>query len=129
MPHDLIKELYFSYNPSYDKTQLICLFIWSFLGLFLIVLNPYFFVSYIVPVSGFSLFIYLLKAFKVAYLTINGHLLSYGTLYKTVIDLRTVRRIKSFGEDYILKSDDKNYKLSTRYLEKYARQSLHEFFI
>lgn len=128
MSQDLTEELHFSYNPSYAKTQLIFLFIWSSLGLILILLTPYFFISYIIPVLGFSLFIHLLKTFKGAYLTIKGHKLCYGTLYKTVIDLSKVNRIKSFGEYYIIKTDDKNYTLCTRYLEKNARQLLHEFF-
>jgi hypothetical protein len=73
MPYDPTEELRFSYNPSYTKIQLIFLFIWSFLGLFLILLTPLFFISYIIPVLGFSLMIYLMKVFKVAYLTIKGH--------------------------------------------------------
>lgn len=128
MSHSPTEELRFSYNPSYAKTQLIFLFIWSFLGLFLILLTPFFFISYIVPVLGFSLFIYLMKAFKGAYLIIKGHQLSYGTLYKTVIDLRTVRRIKNFGEDYIIKTDYKNYTLRSKYLDKNERLLLYEFF-
>lgn len=129
MAQDLTKELYFYYNSSYTKTQLIFLFLWSCLGLSLILLTPYFFISYIIPVLGFSLFIYLLKAYKRAYLTIKGHQLSYGTLYKTVIDLRTVGRIKSFGGDYIFKTDDKNYTFRSKYLDKNERRILHEFFI
>ena len=49
-----------------------------------------------------------MKEFKGSYLTVRDHQLSYGVLYKTVIDLRTVRRIKNFGKDYIIKTDHKN---------------------
>ena len=129
MPHDPTEELRFSYNPSYTKIQLIFLFIWSFLGLFLILLTPLFFISYIIPVLGFSLLIYLMKVFKGAYLTIKGHQLSYGILCKTVVDLRTVRRIKHFGEDYIIKTDDENFTLRSKYLDKNERLLLHEFFV
>ena len=129
MSPDLTEELLFMHNPSLAKTNLILLFIWSSLGLILILISPLFFISYIIPVLGFLLFIYLLKAFKGSYLTIKGHQLSYGTLYKTDIDLRTVRRIKSFGEDYIIKTDEKNYTLCTKFIEKNARYMLHEFFI
>lgn len=95
----------------------------------MILLTPLFFISYIIPVLGFSLLIYLMKVFKEAYLTIKGHQLSYGILYKTVIDLITVRRIKYFGEDYIIKTDDENFTLRSKYLDKNERLLLHEFFV
>ena len=98
------------------------------MGLFLILLTPLFFISYIIPVLGFSLLIYLMKV-KGAYLTIKGHQLSYGILYKTVVDLRTVRRIKHFGGDYIIKTDDENFTLRSKYLDKNERLLLHEFFV
>jgi hypothetical protein len=128
MPQNLNEELRFSYNSSYTKTQLIFLFIWSSMGFIMILFSPRFFISYIVPVLGFSLFIYLMKAFKGFYLTIRGHQLSYGILYKTVIDLRTARRIKNFGEDYIIKTDHKNYTLRSNFLREDERPLLHEFF-
>ena len=57
------------------------------MGSFLIYLSPGFFISYIIPILGLSLFFHLLIAFKKPYLTIKDHLLTYGTIYKTVIDL------------------------------------------
>ena len=60
---------------------------------------------------------------------IKKHQLSYGILYKTVVDLRTVRRIKHFGEDYIIKTDDENFTLRSKYLDKNERLLLHEFFV
>lgn len=48
---------------------------------------------------------------------------------KTVVDLRTVRRIKHFGEDYIIKTDDENFTLRSKYLDKNERLFLHEFFV
>ena len=128
MLQKLTEELRFSYNPSYTKIQMIFLFICSCMGLFMILLTPHFFVSYIVPVFGFSLFIYLMKEFKGSYLTVRGHQLSYGVLYKTVIDLRTVRRIKNFGKDYIIKTDHKNFTLRSDFLKEQERPLLCEFF-
>ncbi len=58
------------------------------MGLIMIFLSPRFLIGYIEPVLGFSLFIYLIKAFKGFYLTIRGHQLNYGILHKTVIDLK-----------------------------------------
>jgi hypothetical protein len=129
MPLNINREFCFSYNPSYVRKQLIYLFIWSCAGLFLIYLTPHFFVSYIVPVLGFSLFIYLLWEFKQPYLIINNYKLSYGTIYKTVIDLRTVRRIKNFGKDYIIKTENRNYTLRSYCLEESEYPLLHEFLI
>ena len=129
MPQNLNKELQFSYDTSYSRKQLLILFIWALIGLILIYLSPKFFISYIIPVLGFSLFIYLLRSYKKPYLTIKNHLLSYGTIYKTVIDLRTVRRIKNFGDVYIIKTESKNYTLRMHPVDEYERPLLLEFFI
>lgn len=40
MPRKLTEELRFSYNPSYTKIQMIFLFIWSCMGLIMILLTP-----------------------------------------------------------------------------------------
>tara|TARA_B100001059_G_scaffold42883_1_gene34831 strand:+ start:10067 stop:10291 length:225 start_codon:yes stop_codon:yes gene_type:complete len=69
-----------------------------------------------------------MKVFKGANLTIKGQQFSYGTLYKTVIDLRTVRRIKYFGEAYIIKTDDENFTFRSKYLNKNGQLLFHEFF-
>lgn len=69
-----------------------------------------------------------MKAFKGFYLTIRGHQLSYVILYKTVIDHRTIRRIKNFGEDYIIKTDHKNYSLCSNFLREDEIPLLHGFF-
>lgn len=68
-----------------------------------------------------------MKVFKGAFLTIKGHQLSYGIPYKTVINLRAVRRIKHFGEDYIIKTDDENFTFRSKYLDKIERLLLHKF--
>ncbi len=99
------------------------------MGSFLIYLSPGFFISYIIPILGLSLFFHLLIAFKKPYLTIKDHLLTYGTIYKTVIDLRTVRRIKNFGQDYIIKTENKSYTLRMHPVDEYERPLLFEFFI
>lgn len=129
MPLDLTKDYHFSYNSAFTKKQLIILFIWSCMGSFLIYLSPGFFISYIIPILGLSLFFHLLIAFKKPYLTIKDHLLTYGTIYKTVIDLRTVRRIKNFGQDYIIKTENKSYTLRMHPVDEYERPLLFEFFI
>ena len=129
MSLNINEPFYFSYNSSYTKYQLFFLFIWSCIGSVMIFLTPFFFISYIIPVLGFSLFIYLLKAFKGSYVVIDDHKLSYGTLYKTIIDLRTARRIKNFGEDYIIKTDSRNYTLRSKCISENDRMLLREFFI
>lgn len=69
-----------------------------------------------------------MKEFKGSYLTVRDHQLRYGVLYKTVIDLRTVRRIKNFGKDYIIKTDHKNFTLRSDFLREQERPLLYEFF-
>ncbi|MDG1291105.1 MAG: hypothetical protein P8I34_06510 [Flavobacteriaceae bacterium] len=55
--------------------------------------------------------------------------MSYGTIYKTVIDLRTVRRINNFGKDYIIKTENRNYTLRSYCSEESEYPLLHEFLI
>ena len=130
MALNINESFYFLYNSSYTKTQLSFLLIWSCIGTIMIFITPFFFVSYIIPIVGFSFLIYLLKAFKGSYIVIKDHQLRFGTLYKTNIDLRTVRRIKNFGEDYIIKTDDfRNYTLPSKCIAEKDRMRLHEFFI
>jgi len=70
-----------------------------------------------------------MKVFKGAYLNVKGQQLSYGTFHKIVINLRTVQRIKHFGEEYTIKTDDQNFTLLSKYPDKNGRLLLHKFFV
>ena len=107
MPLNLKSEFYFFYHPIYVKKQLLYLFIWAFLGLFLVYISPYYFLSYFVSLFGFSLFIYFIGACKKPFLSMKNHTLLYGTLYKSTLDLKRVSRIKHYGDLYIFKTDNK----------------------
>ena len=129
MPQKLESELFFSYNPKVVNLQLIFLLLWTVSGFVLIYITPRFFLSYIIPLLGFSLFFYLKKAYKGNYLEIKGHRLTYGSVYKTEIDLRDARRIKSLGEDFIIKTNHGNYTIKTKFLLDKKRQLLFDFFL
>lgn len=129
MPLNLKSEFYFFYHPIYVKKQLLYLFIWAFLGLFLVYISPYYFLSYFVSLFGFSLFIYLIGAYKKPFLSIKNHTLLYGTLYKSTVDLKRVSRIKHYGDLYIFKTDNKNYTLDAKTIRDEERALLHNFFI
>lgn len=124
-----MSEFHFSYNPKHAKTQLILLFVWSSLGLVLIYLSPFFFVSYIIPVLGFSAFFYLcFHYYRGCCLQYKDHWLIFGTFYKTKINLRDVRRIKKINQDYLLKTEQKTFTLKTAPIHPKHHYALHEFF-
>ena len=111
-----------------QKATIVFIFV-AFLGLFLVYISPYYFLSYFVFLFGFSLFIYLIGAYKKPFLSIKCHTLLYGTLYKSTIDLKRVSRIKHYGDLYIFKTDNKNYTLYAKTIRDEERALLHNFFI
>ena len=68
-------------------------------------LVPHFFISLIIPLLGFSLFIYLLRTHREPHLTIKFHQSSFGNHHKTFNDLISIGIINNFGEDFIIKTN------------------------
>tara|TARA_B100001057_G_scaffold478593_1_gene549219 strand:- start:143 stop:556 length:414 start_codon:yes stop_codon:yes gene_type:complete len=71
MPLNLKSDSIFFTTLFKSKNNYYVLFIWVFLGLFLLYINPYYFLSYIFYLFGFSLFIYSIGAYKKPFLSIK----------------------------------------------------------
>tara|TARA_A100001011_G_scaffold6535_1_gene7490 strand:- start:6126 stop:6548 length:423 start_codon:yes stop_codon:yes gene_type:complete len=129
MSLNLESKYVFAFNPKVVRKQFFFQLLWTLIGLTILLFTPYCFVSYFIIVLAFLVFLFFRTVYKGSYINVTGHQFYFGKVYKTKIDLRDATRFKSLGQDFIIKTGRRNFRIRTKYLTIKERKSLFNFFL
>lgn len=91
---------------------------WLILGILAIIFNPDNIFSYGYIIMGFLYFGTYIFENRIQYLTIENGTISRNSLISKKINLTDIIRIKKFAGDYILKTDNTEFRINTQIIEK-----------
>ena len=92
--------------------------IWLILGTLALIFNPDNIFSYGYIIMGFLYFGTYIFENRIQYLTIENGTISRNSLISKKINLTDIIRIKKFAGDYILKTDNTEFRINTQIIEK-----------
>ena len=92
--------------------------IWLILGTLALIFNPDNIFSYGYLFMGFLYFGTYIFENRIQYLTIENGTISRNSLISKKINLTDIIRIKKFAGDYILKTDNTEFRINTQIIEK-----------